>query len=320
MAVTTLLDIAKANGADDVAGLIDETSKYHPEIRVAPARTIKGLSYKTWVRTALPAAAFRNANEGMAATKSTYENRVVETFIFNPRWESDKAVADRYEDGAAAYIALEGQAILESAMQTMCKQFYYGRTTTNNGNGDAKGHPGLIDAVDTTNMVVDAGGTTASTGSSCWLVKFGPQHVQWVYGADGQLALSDVQLQRVLDGSSNPYTAYCQEILAYPGLQVGSLRSACRIKKLTADSGKGLTDALISSALAKFQVGVVPDLILMSRRSRQQLQASRTVTIFSGMGQKATPNMETMAVIPESAFGIPIAVTDAILDTESLSL
>lgn len=319
MAVT-LLDIAKANGSDAVAGLIDETAKYHPELTVGAARTIKGLSFKTWVRTSLPSAAFRNANSGIAASASTYENRTVDTYVFNPRWECDKAVADRYEDGAAAYIAQEGGAIMEASMQTIAKQFYYGRGVTNNGNGDVLGHPGLIDAYDTANMVVDAGGTTANTGSSVWLVKFGPQHVTWVWGNEGQLALSDVTLHRVTDSNSNPYTAYVQEILAYPGLQVGSVRSTCRIKKLTADSGKGLTDALLSQALSKFQVGIVPDAIFMSRRSRQQLQASRTVTLFGQGGSRPSGGNGTIAPIPTEYDGIPIYVTDAIQDTESLSL
>ncbi|HXE53707.1 MAG TPA: hypothetical protein VN541_11855, partial [Tepidisphaeraceae bacterium] len=78
MAVTTLLDIAKANGSDPIVGLIDETTKAHPEISMVAARTIKGLNYKTWVRTGLPTAGFRQANQGVASSKSTYENRLVD--------------------------------------------------------------------------------------------------------------------------------------------------------------------------------------------------------------------------------------------------
>lgn len=306
MANPTLLDIAKANGSDALVGLIDEATKTHPEIMRVPARTIKGMNYKTLVRTANPSVAFRNANEGTAATVGTVENRLVETFILNPRWECDKAVADRHEDGAAAFIAMEGVAILEAAMQALAAQFYYGRGT----GGDAKGHPGLIDAYDSTNMVVDAGGTTATTGSSAWLVKFGPKDVQWVYGNGGALDLSEVVEERILDGSSNPFTGYVQELLAYPGLQVGSQRSVCRIKKLTEDSGKGLTDALLYSALEKFTAGIVPDVILVTRRSLRQLRASRTATNSTG----------APAPLPTDLEGIPILVTEALTNTESLSL
>jgi hypothetical protein len=301
----TLLDIAKANGSDAVVGLIDEAAKAHPEISLGAARTIKGLNYKTLVRTAVPTGGFRSANEGVAATKGTYENRLVECYIFNPRWECDKAIADAYEDGAPAYIALEGSAVTEGAMQTLATQFYYGQGT----GGDTKGFPGLLAALDST-LTIDAGGTTADTGSSCWAVKFGPKDVQWVYGGDGQLELSDVDEARILDGSSNPYTAYVQEILARPGLQVGSKYSIGRIKKLTADSGKGLTDARIGALLATFPVGRRPDVLLCSRRSLEQLRASRTATNATG----------APAPMPTEAYGIPLAATDAILDTEALTL
>lgn len=308
MAVTTLLDIAKANGSDAAVGLIEEVLTAAPEVQFGAARTIKGLSYKTLVRTGLPSAGFRNANEGMTPTKSTWENRVIECFTLNPRWECDKAVADRHEDGAQAFIALEADGITRASMITLGRQFYYGTNTT--FGGDAKGFPGLLAAYDSTNMVVDAGGTTDNTASSVWAAMFGPKAVQWVYGADGLLNVSDVSEERVTDSLNQPYTAYCQEMLAYPGLQVASKYSVARIKKLTADSGKGLTDSLIAQLISKFPVGFKPDYLFMSRRSLMQLQASRTATTVTG----------APAPFPTESHGVPIQVTDSIVDTETLAL
>lgn len=312
----TLLDIAKANGSDAVVGLIEEATQLHPEITgqyrgeslpgVGAARTIRGTSYKTLVRTGLPAVGFRNANEGAVKGKSTFENRQVGCHILNPRWECDKAVADAHEDGASAYIAIEAAGVLEAALQLVRKQFYYGAGT----NGDAKGHPGLLQAYDATNMVVDAGGTTADTGSSLWAVKFGARDVQWVYGQSGQIALSDVDMRDVLDDDGNAFTAYVQEILSWVGVQVGSVDSIARIKKLTADSGKGLTDDRVYELLSKFPTGKEPDVLFCSRRSLYQLRASRTATNPTG----------APAPIPTEVANIPLVPTDAILDTESLTL
>lgn len=302
----TLMDIAIANGSDQLTGLIEDVAKAHPEIEIGAARPIKGISYKTLVRTALPATGFRNANEGTATQKSRWENRTFEAMILNPQWEADVAVADRHEDGAEAFIALEASGQMESSMQTICTQFYYGTGT----GGDAKGMPGLLQSLDTTNMVVDAGGTTDNIASSVWAVRFGPKSVQWLWGNNGNLGLSDITKVRVTDASGNPYTAYRQEILAYPGLQFGEVFAAGRIKKLTTDSGKGLTDTLIAQLLAKFPVGRLPDVLLMSRRSLQQLQSSRTATTTTG----------APAPFPTEAFGIPIRPTDAILNTETLAL
>jgi hypothetical protein len=305
MARTTLLEIAKANGSDSVVGLIEEVVPAVPELALFEARTIKGINYKTLVRTGLPTVGFRNANEGTASTKSTYENRLVETFITNPRWDCDKAVADAYEDGAEAFIAMEGIGIVQQAGITVAKQIYYGA----GAGGDPKGFPGMVATVDSS-MVVDATGTTDVTCSSVWAVKFGPSNAQLVVGLNGQLELSDLRIETIYDANSNPLDGYVQTLLARIGLQIGSKYSIGRIKKLTEDNAKGLTDSLLSQLYQKFPVGHKPDCFLMSRRSQGQLQRSRTATTTTG----------AEADIPTKWQGVPIIPTDSILDTEALTL
>src|SRR5690606_36023576 len=134
MTLPTLLDIAKRRGNDALVGLIEEVIVAAPEVsgmtavpgqgwvqipNVGAARTIKGRLYQTLVRTALTEVGFRNANEGTTAVKSEYENRLVETFVLNPRWECDKAVADNAEDGPEAYIADEAIAIVKASIKTL---------------------------------------------------------------------------------------------------------------------------------------------------------------------------------------------------------
>lgn len=315
MTLPTLLDIAKRRGNDALVGLIEEVIVAAPEVsgmhalpgqgwvqipNVAAARTIKGRLYQTLVRTALPTVGFRDANEGVAASKSEYENRLVETFVLNPRWECDKAVADNAEDGPEAYIADEAIAIVKASIKTLGRQFYYGR------NADGKGHPGLIDSLDA-NMEVDATGTSQGKGSSVWAVKFGPQDVTWVYGDQGQLDMSDVRLESIADESGKRFTAYVQELMAYPGLQVGNKHCIGRIRDLTDENGKGLTDDLIAQLIEKFPAGVVPDVLFMTRRSLAQLRNSRTATNATG----------APAPYPRDWEGIPIAVTDSLTNTEN---
>lgn len=302
MARTTLLDIAKANGSDPVVGLIDEASRVHPEIQLITGRTIKGINYKTLVRTANPTVSFRSANDGVDAVKGTYEERMVETFILNPRWECDKAVADAYEDGASKYIAMEAMAITNAAFKTVSRQMYYG--TAN----DAKGFPGLAASV-LSAMTLDATGTTASTGSSVWGLTFGPQGVQWVVGMNGSLDMSDVREGDITGSNGKVLTGYIQEMLARIGLQVGNLNGVGRIKNLTEDSGKGLDDDKLADFIAKFPVGYKPEILLMTRRSRKQLQKSRTATNPSG----------TPAPTPTEYEGIPILATDSLDDTEAIA-
>lgn len=301
MATPTLLDIAQSTGSDGIAGLIEEVIKAVPEVRVGAARTIKGIQYKATVRTGLPGGSFRNANEGSAAVKSTFEQRLFDCYIANSVWMADKAVAEAHEDGVDAYVMQEAKGVLEGQFVHLGKQFYYG--TSN----DSKGFPGLNAMYDATNMTVDATGS-GSAASSCWLVKWGEDGVQWLYGnAANPLQMSDLQKIVVNDANGNPLTKYHQELLAWVGLKVGSLNSVAKIKNLTAASGKGLTDALIYDALSLFPAGVQPDAILCNRRSLKQLRASRTATNATG----------APAPIPSEVEGIPILVTDSILNTET---
>lgn len=317
MASPTLLDIAKLNGSDAVVGLIEENLTYAPELEVIPARTIRGTSYKISARTAYPGVGFRNANEGSAATKSVFESKMVECFILAANIVADKAVANAYEDGPDAWKAIESVGVMKQAMIEIGSQIIYGTAV------DGKGFPGLqqIHTSLATDLVVDAGGTTAGTGSSVYGLTFGPQGVQLVFGSNTTFELGEWREQLMNDGSSNPYDAYVNALTAWVGMQVGSKYAVGRLKDCTeAESAARCSDLHLANLLSKYPVGMRPNVWLMSRRSAYQLQRSRTVTINSGPGSaKAGGTIESVAALPESAFGIPIIVTDSITDTETLS-
>lgn len=306
MAMPTLLDIATLNNTDREVGLIEEAVPAVPELKYVPARTIMGLNFYTQVRVALPTVAFRNANEGSDPVKSNYQRRLVECYIVNPPIRVDKAVADAYEDGPEAFLAMEALGVTKGAFVTLGKQFYYGAGT----GGDAKGHPGLLQAYDSTNMVVDGGGTTDNTASSVWAVAFGPDKLTWVLGNNGEIAVGDPIVQQITDSNGKVLDAYCQSLLCRPGLQVSTVNAIARLKKLTEDSGKGCDDDKLADLISKFPVGIMPDAIFMTRRSLKQLQQSRTAT-----NQTGAP-----APRPTEYEGIPIYPTDSILNTEALTL
>jgi len=316
----TILEIAKMNGSDAVAGLIDETIRSTPEMTgitlderkvpmVGASRPIKGLNYKTLVRTALPTVGFRAFNATSAYGKSTWENRTYEAYLLNPPIVMDVQAANADEDGPAACLAKEASGIWEASMQWVCKQFYYG--TSN----DALGFPGLIAALDTTNMVVDATGTnqgvTASgtISTSVWGVRYGVKDVQWIFGNNGEMRLSDPIEYPVADSNGNTYMAYRQELVARVGLQVGRSWTVGRIKNVTSDTGKGLTDKLMGLLLAKFRAGYEPHVFFMTKEAREQLRQSRTT--YSPTGSPAP--------IPMEFQGIPILATESISNTEAIA-
>jgi len=313
---TTLLDIAKLNGNDPVVGLIEASIRYSPEAELFPFRTIRGTSYKTALRTGLPTASFRAANEGVTPSKSTFTDKIVECFILDSQIEVDKAVADAYEDGPEAFQALEAAGVMQAVLRKLGTQIYYGTAA------DGKGFPGLkaftpkgAKTLNGDDLTVDAGGSTASTASSVYLVSFGNHALTLIGGRSKSFELEPWRVQTITKDGKN-LTAYVAALTAWFGLQIVDENSVRRILNVTADNGKGLTDALLAKAIGTFPVGFRPDAILMSRRSRAQLQASRTVTLF-GQG-RTRPDQSAVAPLPTEYEGIPIIATDSIRDDDAI--
>jgi hypothetical protein len=301
----TLLDIAKLNGSDAVVGLIEENLTFAPELSVFPSRTIRGTSYKTAIRTSYPSVGFRNANEGVAGGQSSYINKLVECFILSANITVDKAVALSYEDGADAWKAIEASGVMKQALIELGSQIFYGTAV------DSKGFPGLQSIVDAA-LTLDAGGTTASTASSVYGVKFGPQNVQLVFGGGSVINMSEWTGQTISNVAS-----FVSDLTGWVGLQAVNKNSVLRLKDATADSGKTVTDAKLGELLALAPVGNRPDYWFMNRRSAFQLQSSRSVS--TAATAKSTTGQETWAPMPTESNGIPIVVTDSITSTEELS-
>ena len=196
---STCSTFAKLRGNDATVGLIEANIKSRPEVELFPFRTIRGTSYKTGIRTGLPTVGFRNANEGQTPTKSTFEQKIIEAFIFGGQIEIDKAVADADERGAEYLKALEASGVTLAAMRAIGSQIWYGTTQ------DAKGFPGLKAATvfggTTQNgdpLTINATGSTASTASSVYAVKFGEQDVTLIGGNDSAFTLGEWMIQQIV--------------------------------------------------------------------------------------------------------------------------
>lgn len=322
MALPTLLDIARLNGNDKVVGLIEENLTFAPELNYFPTRGINGTQYTTNVRTGFPSVGFRSGNAGFAASKSVYEKRMTECFIFGGVIQADKMIADAYEDGAPAWQMIEADGVVKAALIAAGSQIWYGLKATG-GTGAAQGFQGIKDFVAKTAATgYDAGGSTANTASSVYGVKFGIQNVIMPLGKNSLLQLGDFREQQISsDGGSTYFDAYVSSMNAWLGLQIGNVNCVGRIANVTDADGSthSLSDSIIETWLAKYPVGYMPDMVFMSRRSRRQLQISRTVTLFGSSNGKPGGTLGTIAPMPTTtAGGIPIVATDSILNTDAI--
>lgn len=314
MAKLSLLDIAKLNGNDKIVGLIEENLTYAPEVANFPVRQIRGTSYTTVKRTGFPSVAFRSANEGVAASKSTFAQSLVECYILSSLVEVDKAVGLAHEDGMAALEMIEANGVMKQALIEIGSQIWYGVST------DSKGFPGIKAATPTTSTIVlNSSGSDANVQTSVYFVKYGNQDVSLIAGNGTTFNLSEFRDQTLYDSSDNGYEGRTAGLTAWSGLQIGNVNCVGRIYNVGADTETGdtLTDSKIAQLLQKFPVGYRPDQIWMNRRSAGQLQRSRTVTINANGNQKPGGGVENIAPFPDSAFGIPIVVTDSILSTDA---
>ena len=315
--VLTMLDIAKQKGTDPAVGLIEENLTWAPEFSILPARAVAGTTFKVPVRTAWPTVSFRQPNGSSAPVKSTYEQKQISLGYIDAQLQIDNAVAMASDVPAEVLLAREEVGAVRGAMIKFGTCVWYGTDSTL---GDANAFPGALDVYDSTNNVVDAAGTTSSTGSSVWLVVALPSYMEAIAGQNTPFALGQWRKQQVSGIScSGVSTSWVNSLEAWLGVAFYNKYALVRIKNLTADSGKGLTDSLLAQAIEKFPVGTVPTHIFMSRRSRRQLQVSRTVTLFGNGNLKPSGGLATVAPIPTEYDGIPIIATDSILNTEAIA-
>ncbi len=304
--------------ADMVADAYDLSGQETSEVRAAapviaslPAiPASNGIVHKQSVMTQLPVTGFRGENAGRDFDHSVDRIDSVDLKILDWSWMVDKAVADssRFAGGREQYIAREGMRHVQSAMFNLEKQWIYG--TSNN----AAGFNGLLDSTNldavSDEMVVDAGGTTASTASSVYMLRRNSAECGLVYKGDEGVMLGETVVQNFVDGSGLNLPAYYTPGCGWFAGFFGSLYSVARICNLTEDADKGLTDDLIYQAMERFPAGPAPDMMIMNRRSQYQLRASRTATNVTG----------SPAPVPMEVAGVPIVTTDAILSTEAIEV
>jgi len=302
MSVPTLLDIAKLDAGIGYP-LIEEAVKLAPELMVVPADTILGTTMELTVRSGLPSVRFRNANEGVPRSKSTYETRTFQTHILDHQVAVDEQIVHGARD-KGRLLENHASGAMEAAMQYIGSQFYYGT-----GN-DTKGFPGLLaqcksDAAHT----VDAAGATSKT--SVWFLRLGRECVEFLFGNGQTIRLNDTwDLETVYDDNGNPYKAYTNWMKGRIGMRLANKNCAVRIKNLeeAGTNKKTLNDSLLYSAYEKFtEFGFEPTHIFMNGRSREQLRNSRTATTSNG----------TPAPLPTEWEGIPIIRTASIANDEA---
>ena len=269
-----------------------------------------GTVHKYLKQTTASGAAFRALNAGLVKTYSQ-DTLVTDTLkLFDASFTFDRGRISGQVNHDV--LGLELARSLRAAFFGIESQIIY-------GTGAAAG--GFAGFVDNTQldaladaMVYNAGGTTADTQTSVFLIRDGDDDAALILGNDGQMDISDpFDTFDYEDPSTDAkkYPAVGVSVTGWAGLQIGSAQSVARIANLHAsDATSQLTDDMLYEALALFPAGRQPNKIAMNRQSLKQLRDSRTATNVTG----------APAPRPTEVEGIPIIVTDAIVNTEAVEV
>ena len=300
----TTANVVDFRYTEALIGLIKETLANYPELNNFFAVPIEQTTYKTLVQTALPSVGFRADNAGRETQRPTWEARSVECKFLDASWDVDVKVADEFAWGPEFFLQEQTIAHIDSALRKIAQQTWYGVTA------DATGFIGIMSYVNALSVatVVNAGGTTANSASSVFAVSTGLQKVAYAWGRKRFMDIGPVERVRINDATTPAKTfgGWGQQISGHVGLQVGTAKCIGRICNIT--DAKPLTDDLLAKLLATFDTGFAPDAFYMTRKAQMQLRQSRTPYHPQG----------TPVPFPDSAFGIPIYITDALKDTEAI--
>jgi hypothetical protein len=140
-----------------------------------------------------------------------------------------------------------------------------------------------------------------------WFISIAPDLLELLFGQDQVLSKKAWREQQVAITGGKVATAFVNAVEGWAGFNVLNQFAFGRVKNLTAENGKGMTDNLAYSLWSKFPSAVKPTHAVMSKRSREQLRVSRATALIPA------------PTLPDTVCGIPIVETESILDTEAIA-
>lgn len=299
----------------------------------------QGTSHKSTVLTGLPAAFWRQYNQGVPSSKATRVPLVdtcamLETYSF-----VDRDLAN-LNNNSAAWRLSEDKAFIDGMNQQMATTLFYG-----NQNNTPQSFTGLAPRYSTVNTatagtavnVLDAGGV-GSTNTSIWVCCWGESYGHGIYprGSRAGLVMEDVTSQApVLDANGNKFQALQTHFKWDCGLTIRDWRYFVRIANvdvtlLTGASAPNLLALLIAAVnkiptlpsgtgavqgatnSAGLALGVPRPAIYVNRtvRTALELQVLNKSNLLLQLSEYDGQVILTFR-------GIPIRTADAIVNTEA---
>jgi hypothetical protein len=322
---------AERNTLLDVVSRTDSSGAILPMVEYLQSRT-PVLQDATWIQangttghkyvneTALPTPEWRKINQGITPSKSRGAPVTESAGLLEGRSEVDVDLA-RLNGNGPAFRMQENKAFQRAMGKELETGFFYHSTLT--APEKFMGLAPRLDATTSTGggqIVLPSTSPSGNDQSSIWLVGWGEDTVSFFYlpGMVAGFQHIDMGMQSVNDGTGKEFLAWVSVYKWNVGLMVKDWRYVARIPNLDTSSMAGTDDTIVPAMIDAVNAlegteGVRP-VFYMNRRIHSMLH-KQARTVIKG----ATITTENIGGKPVSSFlGIPIRVTDAILNTESV--
>lgn len=205
------------------------------------------LGHKVSVRTGLPQGTWRQANQGVAASKSTYDQYQFAISELVAYGEVDKSIADLNGD-VGKYRFNQDMGTIEGLSQQMSSTLFYGNEAVTPT--QFTGFSSIYNTVSTATAqiaknVLDMGGT-GSANASLWLIGWNDYATYGIFpkGSPSGLVYEDKgDIRALYDANGNPFEGYTSVFYWKTGLAVEDWRYNVRMCNIDTTSAglSGLT-------------------------------------------------------------------------------
>jgi hypothetical protein len=285
------------------APIIDLLFEKAPLFSVLPMVGKAGGIFRYGTKDANPTVSFRGVNDSIDTTKATIsmQSEQVRYMEANP-WIDRAGVSNIPEE-----LALEVDAQVEAMVEGFHHELIYGDQSV-----DPNGFDGLYTRILAGGSQFVDGGQTTGSCTSIYAVKFGPNLMTGFYTEGKPVISSDfIGLQPNPDGKKT--MGYMQHIFLEAGVAVTDGYAVAQYGSINPSAG-GTNDldlGKLNQLLLKVR-GRRPDLLLMNSNIFAQLQNTQVAGNSAVRG-----SVQDFGAFAYGYNGVPILITDEILDTEA---
>lgn len=326
----SLLDIARQTEKDGIADVVEILAQQNPIVKDAVAVECNmGAVHRHSIRTGLPSVAWGQLYQGIAQSKSQYQQVDDTTGFVEALSSVDKRLLDLSKNPAKVRLN-EASGFLEAMNQEWATGIFYHNTASTPEK--IKGLSARYAAYDNAGVtslaarnVIHAGGA-GSDNTSIWFVTWSERATHLIYpeGVAAGLKREDKGEQRVLDGSNNPYFVKEELFTIHTGVSVKDWRYNARVCNIDVsaalDGSVDLYDYM-SKAYFRLQSRRVPDGRQVIYCNRDIMYALDKLSRGKGSAANSALQLARKELDGEEVMtfrGMPIRETDALLNNESL--